>query len=180
MTLSSFDLNMSLTVTLPATLTRAYSMPFQVNRPTSGISVYNMVKQLLIIQLDIIGMCERGRSKFTKFISNSRKVLATNPKERQYQKIKNKDLETSDLQVERPLSVQWNIENNNSCFQIQLRDKPLTRTGMHSTISSVYDLLGMAAQFVLKGCLILQWFCQLKVDWDEKVPDNLQNEWIHW
>ena len=22
--------------------------------------------------------------------------------------------------------------------------------------------------------------CQLQVGWDEKVPDNLQNEWIHW
>ena len=32
----------------------------------------------------VIGMCEEGRFKLTKFISNSRKVLATIPEERQH------------------------------------------------------------------------------------------------
>ena len=119
-------------------------------------------------------MCERGG---LKFIKNSKKVLTTIP---EHQKIKNQDLNMVDLPVQRALSVQWNIENDYLGFKIQLKDKPLTRTGMLSAISSVYYPKGIAAQFVLKGCLILQWFCQLKVDWDEKVPDNLQNEWIHW
>ena len=51
---------------------------------------------------------------------------------------------------------------------------------MLSTISSVYDPLGIEAPSVLKGPQILQKLCQLQVGWDEKVPDNLQNEWIHW
>ena len=33
---------------------------------------------------DVIGMCEKGGLKLTKLISNSRKVLATIPEERQH------------------------------------------------------------------------------------------------
>ena len=51
---------------------------------------------------------------------------------------------------------------------------------MFSTISSIYDPLGIPAPFVLNGCQILQRLCQLTVGWDEKVLNSLQNEWIHW
>ena len=78
---------------------------------------------------DVIGMCEEGRFKLTKFISNSRKVLATIPEERQHRKIKNQDLDMSDLAVERALGVHWNIENVYLGFKIQLKDKPQEQSG---------------------------------------------------
>ena len=107
-------------------------------------------------------------------------VLATIPKERQHQKIKNQDLDMGDLPVKRALGIHWNTKNDYLGFNIKLKDKPLTMSGMLSTNSSVYDPLGIAAPFVLKGRQILQSLCQLKVGWDKKVPNNFQNEWIHW
>ena len=121
-------------------------------------------------------MCEKGGFKLTKLISNNRKFLATIHEGRQHQKIKNQGLDMGDLPVERALDIHWNIENGYFGFKILLKDKPLTRRGMLSTISLVYDLLGIAAPFLLKGCQILQKLCQLQVGWDEKVPDNLQNK----
>ena len=73
---------------------------------------------------DVIGMCEKGGLKLTKLISNSRKVLATIPEERQHQKIKNQDLDMGDLPVERALGIRWNTENDYLGFKIQLKDKP--------------------------------------------------------
>ena len=96
------------------------------------------------------------------------------------QKITNQDLDMGDLTIERALGIHWNIENDKLGFKIQLKDKPLNRRGMLFTISSVYDPLGIAAPFALKGCQILQKLCQFQVGWDEKVLDNLQNEYIHW
>lgn len=49
---------------------------------------------------------------------------------------------------------------------------------MLPTISTVFDPLGIAASFVLEGLHILRGLCQLKVARDEKVSDNLKNEWI--
>lgn len=57
---------------------------------------------------DVIGMCERGEFKLTKFISNREKVLATITEERQHQKIKNHDFDMGDLPIERALGVHWN------------------------------------------------------------------------
>ena len=122
----------------------------------------------------------RGGFKLTKFISNSREVLTTIPEERHHQKIKDQDLNIGDLPVERALGVHWNIKNDHLGFKVNLKNKPLTRRGLLSTISSVYDLLGIAASFVLEGWKNLQKLCQLKVGWDEKVPDNLKKDWTLW
>ena len=100
---------------------------------------------------DVIGMCEKGRFKLTKFISNTIKVLNTIPEEGQHRKIKNQDLEMSDRPVEKALGIHWNTEND--CFF-----EPLTRAGVLSTIISIYYPLDIAAPFVLNGCQITQRF----------------------
>ena len=97
---------------------------------------------------NVIGMCQKGGFKLLKYISNSREVLATIPEERQHQKIKDQDLNIGSLPVERTLGVNWNIGNDCLGFIISLEDKPFTRRGMLSTISSVYDPVGIAAPFV--------------------------------
>ena len=129
---------------------------------------------------NVIGICQKVGFKLTKFISNSREVLTTIPEERHHQKIKDQDLNIGDLPVQRALGVHWNIENDYLGFKINLKDKPLTRRGMLSTISSVHDPLGVAATFVLEGRKILQKLCQLKVGWDEKITDNLKKDWVLW
>ena len=129
---------------------------------------------------NVIGMCQKRGFKLTKFICNSREVLTIIPEERHHQKIKDQDLNIGDLPVQRALGVHWNIENDYLGFKINLKDKPLTRRGMLSTISSVYDPLGVAAPFVLEGRKILQKLCQLKVGWDEKITDNLKKDWVLW
>ena len=99
---------------------------------------------------NVIGMCQKGGFKLTKFMSNIREVLTTIPEERHHQKIKDQHLNIGDLPVERALGVHWNIDNDYLGFKINLKDRPLTRRGILSTISSVYDPLGTAAPFVLE------------------------------
>ena len=160
-----------------------HQMRVHVFGRTSAPSHCNFVesKEVAIkLVKNVTGMYQKEGFKLTKFISNSREVLTTIPEERHHQNIKDQDLNIGDLPVERALGVHWNIENDYLGFKINLKDKPLTRRGMLSTISSVYDPLGIAAPFVLERRKILQKLCQLKVGWDEKIPDNLKKDWVCW
>lgn len=65
-------------------------------------------------------------------------------------------------------------------FRIVLQDKPLTRRGILSTVSSVYDPLGFLAPVILTGRQILQNLCRDKSDWDDPVPEPLRHSWEKW
>ena len=90
------------------------------------------------------------------------------------------DLSCYFLPVERALGVQWAIESDTLGFRIILKDKPLTRRGILSTICSVYDPLGIAAPFLLNGKKILQDLCRMKIDWDEEIDYEFRARWEKW
>ena len=85
-----------------------------------------------------------------------------------------------DLPKERALGVKWNIENDQLGFTVNLGDKPFTRCGMLSMISQIYDPLGLAAPFLLKGKIILQDLHQNNYSWDDIVPSNFIKDWESW
>ena len=95
--------------------------------------------------------------------------------------VKNIDLNNGiDLPKERALGVKWNIENDQLGFTANLGDKPFTRCGMLSMISQIYDPLGLAAPFLLKGKIILQDLHQNNYSWDDIVPSNFIKDWESW
>ena len=102
--------------------------------------------------------CALGGFNPAKFVSNSRLVL-----EARAQDVRTLELGSGELPVERALGVQWAIESDTFGFRIVLKDQPLTRRGILSTISSVYDSLGIAAPFPLVGKSILQDLCRTKL-----------------
>ena len=65
-------------------------------------------------------------------------------------------------------------------FRITLQDKPLTRRGILSTVSSIYDPLGFLAPVVLVGKQILQQICSDNSEWDTPLPDTLRSRWEQW
>jgi len=122
-------------------------------------------------------LCTKGELRLHKFSSNSREVLETIPEDERAKGLKNLDLHQSSLPMERALGVQWCMETDLFQFWITLQDKPLTRRGILSTVSSVYDPLGYLAPFILIGKQILQQLCHDKADWDEPIPDQAQVNW---
>jgi hypothetical protein len=68
----------------------------------------------------------------------------------------------------------------NLVFVFTIKDKPLTRRGILSTIGSIYDPLGIAAPVLLPGKMILQDLCQEKADWDDEIPDTYRHRWEEW
>ena len=82
-----------------------------------------------------------------------------------------------DLPTEKALGICWNIEKNTFGFKTNLGEKALTRRGMLSMVSKIYDPLGFAAPFLLKGKRILQVLCKSNYSWDEAVSDEYIKDW---
>ena len=90
-----------------------------------------------------------GGFNLTKWVSNDRHVLESIPPEERAKDVKELDLECSMLPTERALGVSWFVETDAFGFKVNIKEKPCTRGGSLSVVSSVYDPLGMEAPFIL-------------------------------
>ena len=124
---------------------------------------------------DTKDMCARGSLRLHKFISNSKKVMETIPLEDRAKGVQGLNLQHDYLPVERALGIQWCIESDAFQFSITLSDQPLTRRGILSTISSIYDPLGFLAPFLLVGKMILQDMCRENSGWDDPLSEALRS-----
>jgi hypothetical protein len=90
------------------------------------------------------------------------------------------DLTKDDLPAERVLGVVWNPSDDCLRFSLSLKQAHLTRRGILSTTSSLYDPLGLAAPFTLIAKLLLQDLCQAKIPWDDPIPEDVIPRWQEW
>jgi hypothetical protein len=114
----------------------------------------------------------------TKWICNQHEVMVKIAQTDWSKKIK--DLSHDAPLVDRALGVFWNVENDTLGYKIQLKDKPLTKRGLLSTLSSVYDPLGLASPFILKARKVVQDLCRKGLGWDEPLPSEQAQEWDEW
>lgn len=112
---------------------------------------------------DLKALLSKGGFNLTKWSSNSREVVDAIPEE------------------DRSVGVYWEVATDQFGFAIATKDKPTTRRGLLSVISSVYDPLGIASPFVLSAKLILlQDLCRLQLKWDDGIPDSHLCSWKKW
>jgi Pao retrotransposon peptidase/Family of unknown function (DUF5641) len=140
-------------------------------------SVSSVTEAVKLIK-DVRSMCAAGGFRLTKFVSNSHEVISSVPGIERAKDFVVLDL--SDMPVERALGVHWCIQNDSFVFRINLQDKPLTRRGMLSTVSSIFDPLGFAAPFLLEGKRLLQQVCNSNTGWDDDLKDDHRSAWERW
>ena len=88
--------------------------------------------------------CTKGGFRLTKFICKKRSVLESIPEEKRSKDVKTVDLNYDELPIEHTLGVKWCIKSDTFRSRITIKDKPLTRRGILSIVSSIYDSLGFA------------------------------------
>jgi len=125
-------------------------------------------------------MYRRGGFNLQKFVSNKKEVLKNIPTLDRAKDLKNINLDLDKLPMERALGVQWCIQSATFQFRIALKDRPCTRRGILSTVSSIYDPLGFIAPVLLEGKSILQDLCRDGVGWDDPIPNVIRARWERW
>jgi hypothetical protein len=121
---------------------------------------------------DLSTLLSKGGFRLTKWISNDQEVLQAIPEKERAKEIKDIDLynKSDTLPTERALGVTLCIETDTFGFKIAVKDRPLTRRGILSIVSSVYDPLGIAAPSVLPAKILLQDLCREGLSWDDEIP----------
>ena len=125
-------------------------------------------------------ICADGVFHLTKFVSSNKQVLASIPEEKRRKGVLDQDLEFGMLPTEKALGIYWNTEEDNIGFEVRLKDKPNTKRGMLSVVSSIYDPLGLVSPFILEGRQIVFKVCFGKLNWDEPVNEDVKQHWQNW
>ena len=111
-------------------------------------------------------LCATGGLRLHKFVSNNRDVLESVPSSERATNVKDMDLAFSDLPLERALGIQWDVESDHFRLNVSLKEQPVTRRGILSTVGSLYDPLGLVAHVVTCGHVSHQQNSLLFQDWN--------------
>lgn len=122
-------------------------------------------------------VCATANIRLHKFLSNEKTILKQIPETERC--ITDKEL-LSTLPTQRTLGLNWNSEQDVFEFSSDLIVSKVTKRGILSVISSIFDPLGFLSPFSLKGKAILQDICKKKLGWDDKIGDDLEKKWDNW
>lgn len=137
-------------------------------------------REAIALVKDLTALCATGGFHLTKWASNSRMLLASIPETHRAKEYKDLDLDHDALPIERTLGIQWCTNTDSFVFTINVKDKPATRRGILSVVSSLYDPLGFLAPLTLLPKMLLQQMCKCKLGWDEDVPKKFAQRWKKW
>ncbi len=83
-------------------------------------------QQGIALMHELREVCASGGFNLTKWMSNSRTVLASISEESKAKTVKDLDLEKDKLPMERALGVQWCVETDTLQFKVTLQEKHIT------------------------------------------------------
>lgn len=95
-----------------------------------------------------------------KFVSNDGEVMKNLPSEDLAKDLKEININSESLPVQRSLGLYWDLETDSFIFHVSLNDTPFTRGGVMSTVISLYDYLGFIAPVTIQGKSCLEIWCQ--------------------
>ena len=119
----------------------------------------------------VINVLSQAGMKLRKFSSNNQEFLETIPES---------DREFPDVSTSlKALGDKWNpLKDTIGCEVNPMELKRITRRGVLSEISRIYDPEGKFGPVIFNFKIFLKKVCQLKTSWDELLPDAEAKEWI--
>ena len=111
-------------------------------------------------------------------MSNSKHILKTLTPAGRSPKVVILDL--NDILIERALGII--LDPQEDILQIKAINKysMLTKQGLLSFRSSIYDLIGIILPLMLEPKLIIQELWRRNLAWDKQLPEDIKQRWIAW
>ena len=142
-----------------------------------GLKSLRSEQEAIELVQELCSLLKRGGFRLTKWVSNNKQVIKSIPEDERAKDVKDLNLP---LPSERALGVQWLTETDTFGIKVKQKEKPPTRRGLLSTMSSVYDPFGFVAPHVMQAKMLFQDECKMKKGWDDELePANLA-KWSKW
>lgn len=143
------------------------------------------VEEAIKIINEVIYIHKQGSFEICNWISSSKEVMAAIPEHLRRKSNTAVTLDHENLPG-RVLGVLWKPEEDVFTFssdfakidQKLLDGKRLpTKREVLKVVNSIYDPLGFVAHFVITGRIILKSIWRSKIDWDQTIPENVNQDW---
>ncbi|XP_067142348.1 uncharacterized protein [Centruroides vittatus] len=136
----------------------------------------NSTEEALRLQAELIQLTQQGGFNLRKWVSNHPLILdAISPELREIQLPFQIDNEKS----VKTLGLQWHPATDHLSFTATTLPEHInsTKRTILSDIARIFDPLGLLAPVTIRAKLMLQELWQLKSDWDDHLPRDLEKRW---
>ncbi|CAH8595656.1 unnamed protein product [Schistosoma guineensis] len=129
-----------------------------------------------VVQLN--ELMARGGFKLKKWVTNSEITRKVFPHSDSMEAIV--DMSLNQGPTHRALGIEWDTTHDVFNFRFDPGEKTPTRRGILSTISSLFDPLGLIAPIYLPAKQLLQNLCKTRIGWDQPPSDSVVSSWNEW
>ncbi|VEN64130.1 unnamed protein product [Callosobruchus maculatus] len=128
------------------------------------------------LRKEISELLEKRNFLLRKWASNEQGILQDSQRDDIFQYIINDDKEL------RTLGILWDTKLDSFGFSVEFEIpsfERVTKRNILSTISRLFDPLGLAGPVLIQAKLILQDLCRLSLSWDDVVPPEVQTFFVN-
>ena len=134
----------------------------------------------LILQQQLAGLFARGSFLLRKWNSSDPSVLEKIPQEL---RDTNHTQTISEVnEYTKTLGIEWNISADK--FRLTIAefspDTTITKRHMVSDVAKVFDVMGWFSPAIIKMKILLQRLWEIKLDWDDPIPEHIYQDWFQW
>ena len=137
---------------------------------------FHTVQEATKVSNDVANALSEGGFRLTKWVSNDQQILKALPAQEVSSTLINLDFD--DILIERALGILWNPGTDVLQIKVTAKDVPLTKRGILSYTSSIFDPLRILAPIILEPKLIIQSLWKQKIDWDSEIPTDLKQRFL--
>lgn len=128
------------------------------------------------IKGQLIELFKAGGFNLRKWKSNETALLETIPNENE------NSFQFRQEESTKTLGLKWTPSTDQFSFELKMltfvHDERITKRELLSEISKVFDPLGWLSPVTTKLKLLFQSIWQLKLNWNDSLPENIHNDWI--
>jgi len=139
----------------------------------------NTIAEAISLRNDIINVLRKGGFELRKWAASDPALLENLPKSKGNEEKLILELDNSQMKI---LGLIWNPSEDVLQYKVQPYDNTskITKRKILSDIASIYDPMGLIGPVLTQAKLFLRKvFCE-KYEWDCKLPDKIEKEWVNY
>ena len=144
-----------------------------------GLTGADSVEEAIALQHQLQEMFQKGGFLLRKWSSSCPQVIENLPPELKGMT----SLTISDVDVyTKTLGIEWSAVAD--CFRLTMAELPppvnVTERFLVSDVAKTFDILGWFSPLIILVKILLQRLWEMKIDWDDIVPQSIREIWLRW